>query len=302
MRSFVLASILTLFLSLPMWIHGKMIEVQGHRGSRGTMPENTVPAFEKAIAAGVDVLELDLLMTKDGKIVIYHDHYLNPDLICRLDGMPYDSRSSLLLSMTLAELKELDCGRKTNSRFPKQKSIPGMQIPTLEELFEMINTSTDPHAKTVRLNLEIKRDPFHPQETIAPSTMAKQLLHLVHTYGFEDRVYYSSFDPDSLKQIRTLSPQAKIAFLREGSMEWLIDIAHWVQAETVSPEHILIHDADQIRSLQHMGFKVILWTVNDPQRWEELILMGVDGIITDYPEELIHFIQKNSNKFTTSEQ
>jgi glycerophosphoryl diester phosphodiesterase len=241
-------------------------------------------------------------MTQDGKIVIYHDYFLDPDLVTYLDGRPLSSSTLLIHSLPLSQLKEFDCGRKANPQFPRQKGIPGTSIPTLEELFERIHASSDPHAKTVRLNLEIKRDPCRPEYTAAPGVMAKEVLHLVQRCGFQDRVYYSSFDPESLEVLRALDPEAKIAFLKEDDLEGMIDAAQRVKAETVSPEHILIKDAEDVRRLQHMGFKVILWTVNDAERWEELIDMGVDGIITDYPEDLIHFLKDNAKKFTATSQ
>lgn len=296
-----LLALLTLVLS-PMFVQGKNIEVQGHRGTRGLCPENTLPSFAEAIKAGADVLELDLLMTNDGEIVIYHDYFLDPDLITFLDGKPLPSHELLIRDLFLSTVKEFDCGRKINPLFPRQKMMPGTPIPTLEELFEMIRTSNDPHAKTVRLNLEIKRDLFHPEFSADAKVVAKAVIDLVKKYSFSDRVYYSSFDPESLKQVRASDPQAKIAFLKEVDLQWMIEVSKMVKAETVSPEHILIKDANHVRSLQNMGFKVILWTVNDPKRWEELIRMGVDGIITDYPEDLVHFIEKNAKKFTTTHQ
>jgi len=275
-----------------MLLNGKTIEVQGHRGARGSLPENTLPAFARALESGADVLELDLLMTQDGKIVIYHDYFLNPELITYLDGSPLPSFLLLIHSLSFSQIQQFDCGRIANPLFPRQKPLAGTHIPALEDLFKMIHASTHPHAKGVRLNLEIKREPHHPEYTASPLSLAKGVLDLVHKYGLEDRVYYSSFDPESLMQLRALNPNAKLAFLKEGDLDGMIDVARMVNAEAVSPEHILIDNADDIHSLQRMGFKVILWTVNDPKRWDELIRMGVDGIITDYPEDLLYFIQE----------
>jgi glycerophosphoryl diester phosphodiesterase len=273
-------------------MHGKSIEVQGHRGTRGLRPENTLPSFAEAIRVGADVLELDLLMTQDGKIVIYHDYFLNPDLLTYLDGKPLQTRGLLVHSLPLSAIKQFDCGRKIHPVFPRQESIPGTLIPTLDELFEMIQNSSDPQAKTVRLNLEIKREAGHPEYSADPQRMAQAVLDLVRKRGFEERVSYSSFDPETLFALRALDKKAKIAFLKEDNLDRLTDVARQVDAQTVSPRHSFIRDAQQVRSLQEMGFKVVLWTVNDPMRWEQLLAMGVDGIITDYPEDLIHFIDK----------
>ncbi len=146
----IFALILSLYcLTGPMFIQGKMIEVQGHRGTRGLEPENTLPSFQRAIQAGADTLELDLLMTQDDKIVIYHDYFLDPDLVTYLDGRTLSSHTLLIRSLPLSQVEEFDCGRKANPRFPRQKRIPGTTMPTLEELFEKINASSD-HSLTQR--------------------------------------------------------------------------------------------------------------------------------------------------------
>jgi glycerophosphoryl diester phosphodiesterase len=270
-------------------VFGKKIEVQGHRGCRGVLPENTLPAFAATIEAGADALELDCLLTHDKEIVIYHDFSIDPELVRNGDGSP--APAVLIRSLSLAQIKTLDCG-KANPAFPQQKGIPGETLPTLQELFTLIRTSTDPKAKTVRLNLEIKRDPFHPEYTFAPALMARKIVDLVRANGLESRVYYSSFDPESLEAVRKVDPHARIAFLKEGDLKYMIEFASLLQAQIVSPEHILLTDAEMVRDMKRLGFKVIVWTVNEPQRWQECLDLGVDGIITDYPQDLIEFLNR----------
>jgi glycerophosphoryl diester phosphodiesterase len=275
------------FLFAPLMLFGKKIEVQGHRGCRGVLPENTLSAFAAAIEAGADALELDCLLTNDKEIVIYHDFSIDPELVTNVDGSP--APAALIRALSLAQIKALDCG-KANPAFPQQKGLPGETLPTLQELFTLIRTSTDPNAKTVRLNLEIKRDPFHPQYTFASALMARKIVDLVKTNSLESRVYYSSFDPESLEAVRKIDPHARIAFLKEDDLNNIIETASRLHAQILSPEHILLTDAEIVREFKRLGFKVIVWTVNDPQRWQECRAMGVDGIITDYPEDLIHFL------------
>jgi len=275
-----------LFLLLPLMLMGEPIEVQGHRGYRGLFPENTLPAFAAAIEAGVDVLELDCLLTSDGHIVIYHDFYIDPQLVSYADGRK--APAALIRSLSLAKVKKFDCG-KSNPAFPMQQALPGTSLPTLQELFTLIKTSSTPHADKIRLNLEIKRDPFHPHFTASPALIAKTLVDLVHANEMQERVYYSSFDPESLEAVRKIDRAARIAFLKEGSLDLMVEMASLLQAQIVSPEHILIPNAEYVQSLKAMGFKVIPWTVNDPARWQELIAMGVDGIITDFPQELMRY-------------
>ena len=140
-------------------IDAKNREIQGHRGSRGTMPGKDSPAFLAAIEAGADRLELDLQVTQDGEIVIYHDFFINKELCVPLDGTPVVLPTPLIHSLTLSQVKQWDCGTKTNPLFPRQRSIPGTQVPTLIELLKMISESSLLHAKKVLLNLEIKGDP-----------------------------------------------------------------------------------------------------------------------------------------------
>ncbi|HSW72855.1 MAG TPA: glycerophosphodiester phosphodiesterase family protein, partial [Chlamydiales bacterium] len=129
-----MAKITVLLLMVLSSQFGHSVEVQGHRGSRGTFPENTLPAFANAISNGVDALELDILASKEGELVIYHDYFVNPQLSIYLDGKQVPD-NLLLCQLPLAEIKKIDCGRKSNPNFPQQHPIPGTKIPTLKELF-----------------------------------------------------------------------------------------------------------------------------------------------------------------------
>jgi glycerophosphoryl diester phosphodiesterase len=288
-----------IFLLFPLLLVGEIyagnvknreIEVQGHRGCRGVLPENTLPAFAAAIEAGVDVLELDCLLTSDGHVVIYHDFHIDPKLVCYANGAK--APAALIHSLTLAEIKKLDCG-KSNPLFPKQRAVLGTALPTLQELFTLIKTSNSPYAQTIRLNLEIKRDSLHPDYTASPALMAKTIINLVRKNNLQERVYYSSFDFESLQAVRKIDPQASIAFLKEGNLNFMVETATLLQTQIVSPEHILISNAEYVHALKALGFKVIVWTVNEQKRWQELIHMGVDGIITDFPQELMRYLELN---------
>jgi glycerophosphoryl diester phosphodiesterase len=277
----------------------KKCEIQGHRGYRGRFPENTLPAFEAAIEAQADVLEMDLLLTGNEYVVIYHDYFINPALIVYQDKRSLTSQGPLVRSLTLAQVKEFDCGIKNNPDFPGQRRLAGTQIPTLQELFTLIHTSTHPHAKKIRLNLEIKRETLLPELTLPPAVIVDTLLRVVRASGLSKRISYSSFDPEVLFELRKKEPKARIAFLQENTsteamndiLKNMVAIASQLGAEIVSPEASLIHDVAQIRYLQQLGFKVVLWTVNDPLEWKKFINMGVDGLITDYPAELRTYLR-----------
>ena len=273
------------------------MEVQGHRGARDAFPENSLPAFASALEAGIDVIELDLLMTRDGVIVIHHDYYLNEQLCTYLNQEPLEP-GQLIHSLTLAQVKDVDCGCRQNRAFPEQKTVVGTQIPTLEELFQMIASSSLEHAKTIRLNLELKRDPRHPEWSASPEELALCVTRLVAQYGLASRIYYSSFDPESLAAIRKIKTDARLGLIyNQESLDEaakrgqaLIQIATALRVDVLSPEHELLHNAEEVEHLHQAGFCVVPWTVNDPQRWKELSGFNVDGMITDHPAELKQFL------------
>lgn len=260
------------------------IEVQGHRGCRGYVPENTIQGFNAAICAGVDSIEMDLLMTKDDEIIIYHDYFLNGDLCTCLDGTPIVDKV-LICNLTLSQIKNIDCGCKRNPLFPCQKLLPHTQIPTLQEVFDVFKR------KNVKLILEIKRDANNPGYTPSPEWLAKKVVELVKANHCEAQVYYSSFEVQTLKSVRELDPTANIEFISANGVN-LIEIATSLDAKIISPHHRLLHTKEDVKALQKAGFRVVPWTVNDQKRWLELIKMGVDGIVTDYPQDLIWFLKQ----------
>ncbi|MES2198813.1 MAG: glycerophosphodiester phosphodiesterase family protein [Chlamydiota bacterium] len=279
------------------------LQVQGHRGARALMPENTLPSFDAAIKARAHVLELDLLLTSDEECVIHHDYFINKELCTYLDGSLIEI-PPLIKQLTLAEIREIDAGGQVNQKFPKQAFIPKTAIPTLIELFEWINNSSHSQAKTIRLNLEIKRDPRFPEWTGTPDLIAEKIVNLVDQNGFSNRVYYSSFDPDALLAIRNKSPNAHLGLIfnekslliadpldPKNGLDLLLQLASSLQVEILSPDHKLLGNLINVSFLQEKGFQVIPWTVNESERWKELTRMNVDGIITDDPEELINWLE-----------
>lgn len=279
------------------------IEVQGHRGSRGTFPENSLPGFEAAIAAGADVLEIDLLLSKEGTVFIHHNFAINSELSTYVDGTPL-ANEPLICELNSSELKNIDCGSRANPKFPQQKALPGTEIPTLQELFDLISSSSLANAKNIRLNLEIKRDPRYPHYTPPAKEIAATILSLVRKNKFSKRVYYSSFDPEVLGCLRALDSKAVLGFIYStdalehmeklypgNGFDHLLFLLSSINIQIISPQHRLLQKAEDVQKLKQAGLRVIPWTINDPKRWEELVKMGVDGLITDYPEQLIGFLK-----------
>lgn len=243
--------------------------IEGHRGVQSLYPENTLASFQAAIDLKLQFVELDLHCTKDGEIVIHHD---------------FDVRDRLISTMTLEEVKKIDVG-EANPDFPLQRAVPRAQIPTLTELFEMA------HKTNLCFNLEIKSDPRHPEYTQV-KILAKKVTEIVRKYGFEKRVYYSSFDPAALEAIRENESSATLAFLyyeglpRGPIAEPLIQICKKLHCKIVSP-HASIIDQKMVDAFKNAGLQVIPWTVNEESTYQELVSMGVNGVISDYPQRFL---------------
>jgi glycerophosphoryl diester phosphodiesterase len=284
-------------------------DLQGHRGARGLAPENTLPAFEKALEIGVTTLETDLALTKDGVLVIAHDPILNPDLVRGKDGAWLPTPGPPIRSLTLAEVKAFDIGRvnpasKYAAQFPEQKPADGTRMPTLAELFALAQAS----GQSVRLNIETKIRPDKPDETADAETFARAVVEAVRAARLEARVTIQSFDWRTLRIAKKLAPEIATACLTietdrtnnvrgtdgnpsawtnglnlttyGGSVPNLVKAAGcgtWSMFwRNVTPE--LIAEAHAL------GLKVIPWTVNEPADMAHLIDLKVDGLITDYPD------------------
>lgn len=265
------------------------IEVHGHRGCRGVRPENTMAAFREALDSGVDVIETDMNLTSDGVIVLSHDKYINPELCLGLDRKPLKEKIPII-SLTLEELKKYDCGSIKNPKFKEQIPVPGENIPALYELFEMVIKSTQTYASKVKFNLETKIVPGEPKMSPTPEAFARAVVDIVKKYNMTDRVIIQSFDWRTLSEIRKLEPKITLSQLTEGNYIEPEALA-LTRADILSPWYKWIVP-EYVATMHKAGKKVVPWTINDPEIWEIAIKAGVDGIITDYPAELIKYLKQ----------
>lgn len=276
----------------------RFFEIQGHRGSRGTKSENTLEGFAEAIIAGVAAIELDALITQDGAAVIQHNFFVNRDVCQYKNGSPIleeVDKLPLISSLTLKQVKQLDCGSKLNRHFPEQISTPGAEIPTLPELFEMIQSMSHPNAKQVKINLEIKYETDQPTWTPPREDVAKAFVDVVKQSQMVDRIYYSSFDRGVLEEVHKLDPSSVKAYIcYDIELDEIAKLGKsclGMGANVISPNHSKL-TADLVQSLNSVGLRVIPWTVNTNEERVKLQEMGVAGIITDYPLKLIEAAKK----------
>jgi glycerophosphoryl diester phosphodiesterase len=249
------------------------ILVHAHRGARAMRPENTLAAFEYSIGLGVDVLELDMAVTKDNVIVVSHDPMLHPPVCQGPQAM------AVIHELTLQQVKEWECG-VGNPKFPKQWKIPGTRVPTLEEVFTLAASSN------VQFNIETKIFADHPELTPSPEDFSKMVLDVVRKHHMESRVILQSFDFRTLHAMHKLDPKIRLSALYEGQPKDFVEIAHEAGATIISPMYPLV-TKEQVKKAHEAGIQVVPWTANDPADWDKLIDAKVDAIISDDPAALM---------------
>jgi len=295
--------VLWLVLSL-LPAHG--FDLQGHRGARGLMPENTLAGFEHALRIGVSTLELDIAITLDDVPVVSHDPALNAAITRDSQGQWLRSKGPLIRSLTLAQLQAYDVGRVNPSSdygrdLASQQPSDGQRIPSLAAVFALVGRLGADH---VRFNIETKLHPGRPDDTPDVARFVDLVLRAVQSAGMTRRVTIQSFDWRSLQQVQRQAPAIDTVYLTmafananntrdsawTAGMDWHVhdSTAHMVKASggTIWSPHFSHIDAAAIQAAQRLGLKVIPWTVNAPADMDRLIGWGVDGVITDYPDRL----------------
>ena len=266
------------------------VKVHGHRGSRGTMPENTLAAFAEALRVGVDVLELDMAVTKDDIVIVSHNPEVSPELCLDASGgklaAPVPFRS-----LTLAQVKGYDCGSLPNPRFPEQVRVPGERMPTLDEVFALVALSTYPAAATALFNIETKLAPGFPELSPDPERFVALVAAIVEKHGLAARTILQSFDDRTLSAMKKRLPKVRTALLTSDNHFDFVAAARAIGAGMLSPDRHWL-TKDDVSRLHKAGIEVHPWTVNDEAGWAQMLALGVDGIITDYPEKLIAYLKK----------
>jgi glycerophosphoryl diester phosphodiesterase len=295
--------ILAAILALPAYA----FDLQGHRGARGLAPENTLPAFQKALDLGVDTIECDMGITKDGVVVIHHDLWLNPDTTRGLDGKWLDKPGPAIGELTFEELQKYDVGRlKPGTDYakslPEQQPVDGTRIPRLSDLFDMVKKSGN---TTVGFDCETKISPLDPAATLPPEEFARKAIAEIRKAGMERRLMIQSFDWRTLQVVQREAPEIRTMYLTsprtiartaDGKPSpWLAGFAPEQHGGSVpravfaaggriwAPNQTFLTPA-MLAEARALGIVVIPWTVNDPAMMVKLLEMGVDGIISDRPD------------------
>lgn len=263
---------------------------QGHRGCRGLMPENTIPAMLTALGLGVTTLELDVVITKDKKVVLSHEQWFGEEITTKPDGTymgPREERKFNIYWMTYDQVKTFDVGMKPHPRFPQQKKMKVVK-PLLSEVIDsVVEYMKKSRRPFPYYNIETKSDPefdevFQPK----PGEFVELLMAVIKEKGIEDHVIIQSFDFRTLQYLHEKYPHIKTAMLIEGDDPRSFDDqlkALGFTPTIYSPAHEVVNEK-LVNRCHKQNMKIIPWTVNTKERIEELKKLGVDGIISDYPD------------------
>jgi len=276
----------------------KLIDVQGHRGCRGLLPENTIIAFRKALELGVTTLEMDLVISKDKQVVVSHEPFFNHEISTAPDNKVITEENHLehnIYNLTYNEIKSYDVGLKTHNRFPEQLNQKASK-PLLKDVIELAETlSKEIDRPAPYYNVEIKRKPeadnlYHPNA----DEFAGLVVKTIQDSGVKNRIYIQSFDVESLQVTQKLDLEIKLVLLIENSHSPESNLLKLgFTPDVYSPYYKLVNN-ELVDYCKKEGMKLIPWTVNKVEDMDAMLNIGVDGIITDYPDRLLKRINKQA--------
>lgn len=268
-------------------------DIQGHRGARGLYPENTIEGFLRAIDIGVTTLEMDVVMSGDSQLVVSHEAFINPSFCYTPKGKSLGADTVNMFTIPYDSIKKYDCGSKPYSRFPEQKKLH-ISKPLLKDVIDVVEAYIKAkNLPPIHYNIETKCEPagdgkYNP----APGTLAEALYTLVKAKGIDSRATIQSFDIRTLQWLHNQKATTPLVLLVENTRNADSCIKALGFTPAVYSPNFELLDKDAVDKLHQQGMKVIPWTVNEDRDLRRVAEMGVDGIITDYPNRAIKLLGK----------
>ncbi|MFU8812334.1 MAG: glycerophosphodiester phosphodiesterase family protein [Balneolaceae bacterium] len=264
-------------------------DLQGHRGARGLLPENTIPSFLKAVELGVDTIELDVVVTADNRILVSHEPWFHHHISSHPNGEPVTEEEAMALNifeMTYEETQQYDVGRRGHVNFSDQQPM-AVTKPLLSDAIRAIEEYVQEHGlEPVYYNIETKSRPEWVGRYVPePEPYARLMYDLFTGLDILDRAILQSFDPATLIAMREIDPdvaQAMLVSEEEQTPDVMIEILGYTP-EIWSPNYRLV-TPQLVQEIHDRGMRLIPWTINEREEMVRLLEMGVDGIITDYPD------------------
>ena len=303
--------LLTLALAAAPIGAGEAFDLQGHRGARGLAPENTLAGFATALSIGVTTLEMDLGLSRDDVLMVAHDRTLNADIARDPEGQWLEPPGTALRALAAMDIQTYDVGRirpgtRYAARFPEQKPVDGAAIPTFAEVVALTQQAGN---DAIRFNVETKLSPAEPELTAPPEVFAAAVIEAIRAAGIAERTTIQSFDWRTLQAVQATTPEIPTACLT-AEQRWLNNLERGAPGASPWTAGFDLDDYDgtpalvaaasctiwspyfgdltpeDLATAKELNLATIVWTVNDPADMAELIELGVDGIITDYPDRL----------------
>ncbi|HAA11848.1 MAG TPA: glycerophosphodiester phosphodiesterase [Cytophagales bacterium] len=287
--------IFLLLMSASLSASAQDLDIQGHRGCRGLYPENTLAAFRHAMELGVTTLELDVVISGDGQVVVSHEPYISSTFCTgKAGGEIADDKSLNMYRMSYTEIQSYDCGTKAHPNFPEQAKMEATK-PLLSVVLETIEQEARAAGRTpLRYNIEIKSKAstdgkYHP----APPEFSRRVFEVIEGRVSWNRVTIQSFDFRVLKYWHETYPEvALVALVAQPFSVKKLQRKLGFTPQVYSPYHRLLNSR-AVAEFQAAGVQVIPWTVNEEEDLRKVMSLGVEGIITDYPDRLIRLVKED---------
>jgi len=273
------------------------IDLEGHRGSRGLMPENTIPAMLEALKWGVTTLEMDVVITKDKQVILSHEPYMNLEIATSPRGInqSLSSKDYNIYKMTYEEVMKWDVGSKFIARFTEQQKL-NVHKPLLKDVIQEVESyirrnGLQPVTYNIETKMSVETDNvYHPD----PQEFVELLTKVIIDGGIADRTIVQSFDPRSLIALHKMNTPFQLSYLIESTQKMTAsEVIHQLgfKPAIISPDYQMV-DENFIADYHQHQIKVIVWTVNMEADIKKMALLGVDGIISDYPNRFSVLKQK----------
>lgn len=263
---------------------------QGHRGCRGILPENSIPGFLKALEYPIKTLELDVVISKDKKVIISHEPFFSHEICKKPDGTPVvkeEEEQLRIYELTYEEIKAFDCGSRGNQRFPEQQPMV-VNKPSLEDMVNAVNVYCEHNNREKPFyNIEIKSRPeWYDVATPSPEAFAALLLNELEELEILSKTSIQSFDTKVLNALNRQNPNAATVFLVENMEGFEANLEKVDFVPTIYSPYYKYVTAELVQKVHDKKMQLVPWTVNEVADMENLINLGVDGIITDYPNRI----------------
>jgi glycerophosphoryl diester phosphodiesterase len=264
----------------------KDFDLQGHRGARGLFPENSIEAFIGAVELQVNTLEMDVVITKDNQVVVSHEPWISSVICWGLDDKPVAEGKGLnIYKMTYAEVSNYNCGSQPHPDFLLQAKMSTFKPLLSEVVTEVESNVASLELEPVKYNIEIKSTPegdnvFHPE----PMEFVQLVYKQIEASGIKDRTIIQAFDVRALQAIKQIDSSIPVALLIYESRGFEDDLETLGFTPEIYSPYFKLVDEKLVESCKQNGIKLIPWTVNEEEDMVALLELGVDGLITDYPD------------------